>query len=99
MMEQPALLLLDEPMAGVHPNLRSELVTTLKRINGQGITLVIIEHDMHFISETCTLRPGDLIGKRGVERQEREHDNDENCVDWAAARARREDETSGVEHA
>jgi branched-chain amino acid transport system ATP-binding protein len=54
MMEQPALLLLDEPMAGVHPNLRSELVTTLKRINGQGITLVIIEHDMHFISETCS---------------------------------------------
>lgn len=53
MMEQPTLLLLDEPMAGVHPNLRSELVTTLKRINGQGITLVIIEHDMHFISETC----------------------------------------------
>jgi branched-chain amino acid transport system ATP-binding protein len=54
MMEQPALLLLDEPMAGVHPNLRSELVTTLRRINGQGITLVIIEHDMHFISETCS---------------------------------------------
>jgi branched-chain amino acid transport system ATP-binding protein len=54
MMEQPALLLLDEPMAGVHPNLRAELVSTLKRINGQGITLVIIEHDMHFISETCS---------------------------------------------
>ncbi|CAG9269392.1 ABC transporter ATP-binding protein [Paraburkholderia unamae] len=54
MMEQPALLLLDEPMAGVHPNLRAELVTTLKRINAQGITLVIIEHDMHFISETCS---------------------------------------------
>jgi branched-chain amino acid transport system ATP-binding protein len=54
MMGQPALLLLDEPMAGVHPNLRAELVTTLKRINGKGITLVIIEHDMHFISETCS---------------------------------------------
>lgn len=53
MMEQPALLLLDEPMAGVHPNLRSELVTTLKRINSKGVTLVIIEHDMHFIAETC----------------------------------------------
>ena len=54
MMEQPSLLLLDEPMAGVHPNLRAELVTTLKRINSQGITLVVIEHDMHFISETCS---------------------------------------------
>ncbi|MGU7782283.1 ABC transporter ATP-binding protein [Burkholderia sp. PU8-34] len=54
LMAQPALLLLDEPMAGVHPNLRAELVTTLKRINAQGITLVIIEHDMHFIAETCS---------------------------------------------
>ncbi|QYY33810.1 ATP-binding cassette domain-containing protein (plasmid) [Cupriavidus pinatubonensis] len=54
LMEQPLLLLLDEPMAGVHPNLRAELVETLKRINRQGVTLVIIEHDMHFIAETCT---------------------------------------------
>ena len=54
LMGHPTLLLLDEPMAGVHPNLRAELVTTLKRINGQGVTLVIIEHDMHFIAETCS---------------------------------------------
>lgn len=53
LMEQPTLLLLDEPMAGVHPNLRTELVQRLKDINQQGVTLVIIEHDMHFIAETC----------------------------------------------
>lgn len=54
LMEQPRLLLLDEPMAGVHPNLRAELVQRLKQINRQGVTLVIIEHDMHFVAETCS---------------------------------------------
>lgn len=53
LMGEPSLLLLDEPMAGVHPNLRAELVKALRRINEAGITLVIVEHDMHFIGETC----------------------------------------------
>lgn len=53
LMAQPTLLLLDEPMAGVHPNLRTELIGRLKHINAQGISLVIVEHDMHFIAQTC----------------------------------------------
>jgi branched-chain amino acid transport system ATP-binding protein len=53
MMTRPRLLLLDEPTAGVHPNLRNELIEELKRIHAQGVTLVIIEHDMHFIRELC----------------------------------------------
>ncbi|MFP3501269.1 ABC transporter ATP-binding protein [Burkholderia sp. SIMBA_062] len=53
MMTEPKLLLLDEPTAGVHPNLRGELVAELRRICGQGVTLVVIEHDMHFIRELC----------------------------------------------
>lgn len=53
MMTEPKLLLLDEPTAGVHPNLRGELVAELRRIRGLGVTLVVIEHDMHFIRELC----------------------------------------------
>jgi branched-chain amino acid transport system ATP-binding protein len=53
LMGAPSLLLLDEPMAGVHPNLRAELAGVLKRINARGITVMLIEHDMHFIGETC----------------------------------------------
>lgn len=53
MMTGPRLLLLDEPTAGVHPNLRGELIEKLRRIHDQGVTLVVIEHDMHFIRELC----------------------------------------------
>jgi len=53
LMGSPKVLMLDEPMAGVHPNLRQEIVETLRRLNRQGLSLVIIEHDMHFIREIC----------------------------------------------
>lgn len=54
LMGQPRLLMLDEPTAGVHPNLRNDIVAALKRLNAQGMSLVIVEHDMHFIREVCT---------------------------------------------
>lgn len=65
MMREPRLLLLDEPTAGVHPNLRNELVTQLQRIHALGVTLIVVEHDMHFIRDLCTrcvvLDRGNLI--------------------------------------
>ena len=54
LMARPRMLLLDEPTAGVHPNLRRDIVTALQRLNAAGMTLVIVEHDMHFIREVCT---------------------------------------------
>ncbi|AVF33442.1 ABC transporter ATP-binding protein [Rahnella sikkimica] len=53
LMGDPAILMLDEPMAGVHPNLRQELAETLKTLSRTGISLIIIEHDMHFIKSLC----------------------------------------------
>jgi branched-chain amino acid transport system ATP-binding protein len=50
----PTMICLDEPTAGVHPNLRHHMVGLLRRINAAGITLLIVEHDMHFIRELCT---------------------------------------------
>ncbi|WP_225032616.1 ABC transporter ATP-binding protein [Paraburkholderia sp. XV] len=65
MMSEPRVLLLDEPTAGVHPNLRNDLVTQLKRIRQAGVTLIVVEHDMHFIRDLCTrcvvLDRGNLI--------------------------------------
>lgn len=47
------LLLLDEPTAGVNPALRLTLVDTLHEIRKQGVTLVVVEHDMGFIGKLC----------------------------------------------
>lgn len=54
LMGEPSLVMLDEPTAGVHPNLRRDIVVALQRLNARGLTLVVVEHDMHFIRELCT---------------------------------------------
>jgi ABC-type branched-subunit amino acid transport system ATPase component len=49
----PKLLMLDEPMAGVNPALAAELADRLLEIRDQGVTMLIVEHDMGFIGRLC----------------------------------------------
>lgn len=51
---RPKLLCLDEPTAGVHPQLRSRMVELLKAFNKRGVAMLVVEHDMHFIRELCS---------------------------------------------
>jgi branched-chain amino acid transport system ATP-binding protein len=48
-----SLLLLDEPAAGLNPTETEALRTHLDRLKAQGITLLVVEHDMHFIGAVC----------------------------------------------
>lgn len=50
---KPRLLCLDEPTAGVHPNLRARMVGILKEVAATGVTVLIVEHDMHFVRGLC----------------------------------------------
>jgi len=43
---QPKILLLDEVMAGLNPTEVDELIALLKKINRQGISILLIEHVM-----------------------------------------------------
>ncbi|MFC6787036.1 ABC transporter ATP-binding protein [Halobaculum halobium] len=49
MLAEPELLMLDEPVAGVNPTLANKLRDHIARLNEDGVTLCIIEHDMEFI--------------------------------------------------
>jgi branched-chain amino acid transport system ATP-binding protein len=49
MLAEPEVLLLDEPVAGVNPTLAKKLRGHIARLNEQGVTFLIIEHDMEFI--------------------------------------------------
>jgi branched-chain amino acid transport system ATP-binding protein len=50
LMNEPKLLLLDEPTAGINPTLINGLIERLKRANADlGITLLVIEHNMRVI--------------------------------------------------
>jgi branched-chain amino acid transport system permease protein len=49
----PTLLLLDEPAAGLNSSEKMELHALLKRIAAQGLTILIIDHDMTLVSEAA----------------------------------------------
>ena len=53
MLLDPALLLMDEPAAGVNPALLERLLGLLKRFNAEGRSILIVEHNMRVISELC----------------------------------------------
>ncbi|MGH2426095.1 MAG: branched-chain amino acid ABC transporter ATP-binding protein/permease, partial [bacterium] len=48
-LRRPAVVLLDEPTAGVNPVLINEIGDHIRMLNGSGITFLIIEHNMEFI--------------------------------------------------
>ena len=49
LVQQPKLLLLDEPTAGMARADTNNTIDLLKKIAERGITMVIIEHDMHVV--------------------------------------------------
>jgi ABC-type branched-subunit amino acid transport system ATPase component len=80
LMNEPKVLLLDEPTAGINPTLINGLIERLKRANREfGITLFVIEHNMRVIMNLATRvycmshgellaegSPGEIQGDRRV---------------------------------
>lgn len=53
MMVRPKLILLDEPAAGVNPTLINQICDHIVRWNQEGITFLVIEHNMDVIMSLC----------------------------------------------
>jgi branched-chain amino acid transport system ATP-binding protein len=53
LMTDPDLILLDEPAAGVNRTLLQRLLDHVHRLQEQGKTIVIVEHDMNVIMSHC----------------------------------------------
>src|SRR5437868_1529497 len=53
LMANPRIVLLDEPGAGVNPALLEAIMSRIAEINAQGITFLIIEHNMELVSKPC----------------------------------------------
>lgn len=49
----PELLLLDEPAAGMNPAETVSLIEFIRQLNQEGLTIVVIEHDMKLIMNLC----------------------------------------------
>ncbi len=54
LLRKPELLLLDEPVSGLDPRARVEVVDLLRRLNQEGLTVVISSHVLHDLEEFCS---------------------------------------------
>jgi branched-chain amino acid transport system permease protein len=53
LMTEPAMLLLDEPMAGVHPRLARQIGAQLLDLCAEGMTILMVEHELAIMDEFC----------------------------------------------
>ncbi len=51
--QKPKLLLLDEPLAGLNSKEAHALASTIQDINRQGVTIVLIEHNLGEVMRVC----------------------------------------------
>lgn len=65
LMNDPRLVLLDEPTAGVNPTLIRSIVEVISGLARQGIRFFLVEHNMPLVAELCervlVLDAGELI--------------------------------------
>lgn len=71
LMLDPDLVLLDEPFAGVNPTLKNKLLEYIRNLRDDGITFVVIEHDIPVINEITdhlfVMDEGIIIAKGSLE--------------------------------
>jgi ABC-type branched-subunit amino acid transport system ATPase component len=53
LMAEPKLLLLDEPLAGVNPTLAQEIMGYLEDLRDDGLTMLMVEHDLGAVERVC----------------------------------------------
>ena len=52
-MLEPKLILLDEPAGGINPSLLGRIVEIIRDLNRQGITFLVVEHNIPMVLDLC----------------------------------------------
>lgn len=53
LINRPRLILLDEPVSGVNPVVIAQISGVLKELRRRGLTLLLVEHNVPFVTELC----------------------------------------------
>jgi ABC-type branched-subunit amino acid transport system ATPase component len=53
LMAKPKMLLLDEPFAGVNPTLAREIETYLLDLRDEGLSMIMVEHELSVVERIC----------------------------------------------
>jgi ABC-type branched-subunit amino acid transport system ATPase component len=64
---EPQVILLDEPAGGINPTLIAQLGDRIRTLNRQGVTFLVVEHNMEFVMGLCNkvmvMRRGSLLAE------------------------------------
>ena len=68
----PKILLLDEPLAGVNPKLAEEILSIIQKLSDQGITIIMVEHNIEAVMKiserVIVLAEGSIIADGNPEK-------------------------------
>ncbi len=53
LMSNPELVMLDEPAGGVNPSMIRFIMDLIRSLNQEGVTFLVVEHNMSFVMELC----------------------------------------------
>ncbi len=72
LMARPRLVMLDEPAAGLNPEEASQILGVIRRVNQSGVSVIVVDHNMRFMSTLCSrivvLHHGSRIAEGAPER-------------------------------
>ena len=77
---EPKVLLLDEPVTGMTPTEKSHMIDLIRKVHQQGITIVMVEHDMRSVMKLCDYISVLDFGTLLVEGTPAEIQNDETVI-------------------
>lgn len=71
MMTRPKVVLMDEPFAGVHPDIKRTLIASVREMQHQGTSFVIVSHEIPVITgiagKLVCLSSGEVIARGDVD--------------------------------
>ncbi|WP_226010192.1 ABC transporter ATP-binding protein [Halomicrobium salinisoli] len=71
LMTEPEMVLLDEPLAGVNPTLEEKLLERVHELREDGLTFLLVEHDMDVIMNNCehivVMHQGEVLAEGDAE--------------------------------
>lgn len=78
---EPKVLLLDEPLTGMHTSEKKSMIDHVRKVHQSGITILIVEHDMKSVMELCDYISVLDFGKLLVEGTPKEIQNDRSVIE------------------
>jgi len=51
--QEPEVLLFDEPTSALDPEMRDEVLAVIRELDGHGITMLVVTHEMHFARDVA----------------------------------------------